>query len=173
MSDLPPSAQQRQKNSDPIKDEWETPQELWDNLNAIFKFDLDAASSFKNHKTPIYFTKEMDSLEMPWSISESAVWCNPPFSLKKLFVQKAALEAEKGLTIVMILPATVDVGWFHKYVMTSASEIYFFRGRVQYDSPLEEEKHGCTFPSMLIVWRPNSNGIQVKSMSVTGEIYDG
>ena len=40
------------------KDYWETPQSLFDELNAEFNFTLDAAASDTNHKCKRYFTKK-------------------------------------------------------------------------------------------------------------------
>ena len=37
---------------------WETPQELFDQLDAEFHFTLDAASSATNHKCQKYYTAE-------------------------------------------------------------------------------------------------------------------
>lgn len=41
------------------KDYWETPQSLFDELNAEFNFTLDAAASDANHKCERYFTKKI------------------------------------------------------------------------------------------------------------------
>lgn len=41
------------------KDYWETPQSLFDELNAEFNFTLDAAASDANRKCKRYFTKKI------------------------------------------------------------------------------------------------------------------
>lgn len=41
------------------KDYWETPQSLFDELNAESNFTLDAAASDANHKCEKYFTKRI------------------------------------------------------------------------------------------------------------------
>jgi hypothetical protein len=46
--------------------EWATPREFFDELNAQFKFTLDAAASKKNHKCRHYFTKKQDGLKQDW-----------------------------------------------------------------------------------------------------------
>ncbi len=48
------------------KDDWCTPQDLFNKLNAEFHFDLDAAASDINTKCPRYFTKETDGLQNSW-----------------------------------------------------------------------------------------------------------
>lgn len=49
-------------------DEWETPQDLFDKLNSIFCFTLDACADEKNHKCEKYFTKEQDGLKQSWGV---------------------------------------------------------------------------------------------------------
>lgn len=41
-------------------DQWATPKDFFDALNAEFHFDLDPCADEENHKTPDYFTKEQD-----------------------------------------------------------------------------------------------------------------
>ena len=57
-------------------DYWETPQELYNNLNKVFNFEFDPCSSHKNHKCAKYLTKEEDGLITPW---EGKVFMNPPY----------------------------------------------------------------------------------------------
>ena len=46
--------------------EWETPKNLFDELNSVFKFTLDAAATDENHKCDKYFTQENDALIQSW-----------------------------------------------------------------------------------------------------------
>lgn len=48
------------------KDDWETPQFLFDELNTEFHFTLDPCASDNNHKCIRYFTKENDGLSQFW-----------------------------------------------------------------------------------------------------------
>lgn len=59
------------------KDYWETPQSLFDELNAEFNFTLDAAASDANHKCERYFTKKDNGLLQDWQ--GETVFCNPPY----------------------------------------------------------------------------------------------
>ena len=47
-------------------DEWETPQDLFDDMDAEFHFTLDAAASDENHKCEKYYTIADDALNKPW-----------------------------------------------------------------------------------------------------------
>ena len=73
--------------------EWTTPRDLFDELDAEFRFDLDAASTHENALCERHWTMAEDGLEMPW---EGHVWCNPPYGrgIGK-WVRKAA-ESNRG-----------------------------------------------------------------------------
>lgn len=58
-------------------DQWETPQDFFEELDREFHFDLDPCADETNHKTPEYFTKEQDGLLQDWS--GRRVFCNPPY----------------------------------------------------------------------------------------------
>lgn len=47
-------------------DEYETPQNIYDDLNAEFHFTLDPCATDMNHKCPKYFTEEQDGLKLNW-----------------------------------------------------------------------------------------------------------
>lgn len=48
------------------KDDWGTPQELYDALNKEFGFTLDACADENNYKCANYYTAETDGLKMDW-----------------------------------------------------------------------------------------------------------
>lgn len=47
-------------------DEWSTPQDFYDHLDAEFHFNLDPCADEYNHKCEKYFTKEQDGLLQNW-----------------------------------------------------------------------------------------------------------
>ncbi|MEO2336310.1 DNA N-6-adenine-methyltransferase [Bifidobacterium longum] len=59
------------------KDDWETPQKLFDQLNEEFHFTLDAASSDQNAKCEHHYTASNSGLEHSWE--GETVFCNPPY----------------------------------------------------------------------------------------------
>ena len=74
-------------------DLWETPQDLFDRLDAEFGFDLDACALPQNAKCERYYTPEQDGLFQPW---DGVVWCNPPYGRDiGKWVQKAYEENKK------------------------------------------------------------------------------
>lgn len=58
-------------------DEWETPQDLFNQLDGEFHFTLDVCATPQNTKCVKYFTKEQDGLTQDWR--GETVWCNPPY----------------------------------------------------------------------------------------------
>jgi len=48
------------------RDDWETPQALFDKLDAVYHFDLDPASTDANAKCERHYTIEQDGLKQPW-----------------------------------------------------------------------------------------------------------
>ena len=60
-------------------DNWETPPEVFKDLDNEFKFTLDPCASKENHKCDKYFTKEENGLLQDWGaarILQSAIWPN-------------------------------------------------------------------------------------------------
>lgn len=98
-------------------DERGTPQKFFAELDAEFHFDLDAAASEHNHKCELYYGKggiEYDAIEADWG--GLTVFLNPPYSACGAFVAKAREEANKGATVVMLLPVRSDTRYWHDYI---------------------------------------------------------
>jgi phage N-6-adenine-methyltransferase len=57
--------------------EWETPQELFNSLNAEFGFTLDPCSTPKNAKCAKFYTIDNDGLSKDWQ--GEIVFMNPPY----------------------------------------------------------------------------------------------
>lgn len=134
-------------------DEWETPQDLFDSLDALYRFDLDVCATNENAKCRTWYTKEMDGLLQHWFLEGRAAWMNPPYGRSiGAWMEKAYRESNKGMTVVCLLPARTDTAWFHDWVAEKA-EVTFLRGRLKFG--------GCTnsapFPSMIAVYRPSIN----------------
>ena len=47
-------------------DQWETPQDFFDQLDREFHFTLDPCADEMNHKCDRYFTKDQDGLQQDW-----------------------------------------------------------------------------------------------------------
>ena len=150
-------------------DEWSTPQELFDALDEEFRFLCDAAASDENHKALFWFTASDDALSFSWSDRFKVIlgiewpptfWLNCPYSKCRQFVAKAAEEAAKGCTVVMLLPARTDTGYFHQFIWDAEQhrprpgvEVRFLKGRLKFGN----SQNSAPFPSMVVVFRPVSS----------------
>jgi len=72
-------------------------------------------------------------------------YCNPPFSNKRPFIEKACQEAKKGKLIVMLLPADFSTQWFVDAVWKCNATVVFIAG-----ARLHSKK--AIFPSMLLIF---------------------
>jgi site-specific DNA-methyltransferase (adenine-specific) len=137
-------------------DEWATPQEFFDVLDAEFGFALDAAASRDNHKCRVWYGGAIDALTLEaWASVPCSVWLNPPYSRCREFIAKAADESRKGLTVVALVPARTDTRWFHEHVWKGLEprhgvEVRFVKGRLRFG----DGKNSAPFPSVVIVFRP-------------------
>ena len=131
--------------------EWETPPELFAELDKRYHFTLDVAATAENALCERYYTQETDGLSQPW-VTVGAVWCNPPYGRDIIkWVRKAYYESRGGQTIVMLIPARVDTQWFHEYVYHKA-ELIFLRGRLRYGINGVPAKNLAAFPAMIVVY---------------------
>ena len=94
---------------------WETPQELFDILNAEFHFTVDVCATKDNAKCEKFFTPEMDGLKQEWT---GVCWCNPPYGRGIGKWMKKAAEA--SAIVVCLVPARTDTKWFHDWVLNRA-----------------------------------------------------
>ena len=107
-------------------DNWATPKEFYDKLNAEFAFDFDPCPLCKTEITP-----DKDGLLIEWGQRN---FINPPYSrsLKEAFVKKAIEESKKGKLCVMLLPVSTSTKLFHEAIQPNAKEIRFVKGRIKF-----------------------------------------
>lgn len=128
-------------------DEWPTPQELFNRLDAEFHFDLDPCATPNNAKCAKYYTADDDGLKKSWGGYK--VFCNPPYSKISQWVRKCYEESLKPNTVVVLLiPSRTDTKWFHDYIY-HRSEVRFVKGRIKFGSA----KNNAPFPSMVVIFR--------------------
>jgi site-specific DNA-methyltransferase (adenine-specific) len=105
----------------PARDDWQTPQEIYQKLDNEFQFDFD----------PCPLLNDFDGLTIDWQQSN---FINPPYSLKlkQAFVLKAIEESKKGKLCVMLLPVSTSTKLFHKYILPNAQDIRFIEKRIRF-----------------------------------------
>lgn len=150
------------------RDDWETPQGLFDELNREFRFTLDAAASFETRKCERYLTEEEDALKA--DIFDQVVWCNPPYGKGLLgWVGAFVTWSLNGCTVVTLLPASTDTEWFEA-AYHWADEMRLLTGRVQFVGTTSSNPGG----SAVFVFRPHPPRIvYAESAATEGKITVG
>lgn len=105
-------------------DLWATPPEVFEALDKEFCFGFDVCAEEETAKCSDYWTTEDDALSKDWAedakcripgaglIEMGALWCNPPYSNIKPWVEKAIEAQLKGRMTVMLVMCDPSVKWF-------------------------------------------------------------
>lgn len=134
--------------------EWATPQDLFDRLNAEFRFTLDVCATPENAKCARYFTREQDGIGQSWA--GERVWCNPPYGREiGAWVERCVSATPDEFfqshgapsLAVMLLPARTDTRWWHDFVIPYG-KVEFIRGRLKFGG----HKNSAPFPSAVVVF---------------------
>lgn len=132
-------------------EEWETPQYVFDALNAEFDFQLDVCATEENKKCARYFDKPADGLKQEWSPYHC--FMNPPYGKEiGLWMRRAYEQSLTGGIVVCLVHARTDTRWWHDWAM-KASEIRFVKGRLKFG----DGKQSAPFPSCIVVFRELTN----------------
>ena len=141
------------------KDDWSTPQWLFDKLNSVFHFTLDVCANQQNRKCSDWFGQHdgyfINGLTEEWS--GQMCFMNPPYGREiGKWAEKAWLESCKDNTVVVgLLPARTDTKWFHKYIARENIVMGIIKGRVSFGSYNGDgyKESPAPFPSMIFLWR--------------------
>jgi site-specific DNA-methyltransferase (adenine-specific) len=109
---------------------WETPPEIFERFHSVFGFTLDVCALPHNAKHQRFFTPDEDGLQQTWA--PHVCWMNPPYGRGiAAWLAKARAEAEKGATVVALLPDDQSTRWFHDHVHRIA-DVWPLDGRVKF-----------------------------------------
>ena len=144
-------------------DEWATPDRFFSVLDAEFEFDLDAAASAETAKCPVWYGGDIDALALKsWGSRPMSVFLNPPYSRCREFMAKASEQAQRGHTVVCLVPSRTDTRWWWDYVWSGETrswrpgvEVRFVSGRLKFG----DGKNSAPFPSVVVIFRPLHKGI--------------
>ncbi|WP_082556019.1 DNA N-6-adenine-methyltransferase [Aeromicrobium sp. Root472D3] len=141
-------------------DNWPTPQDFYDRLDAEFNFALDVCSSKANHKAPVFYALDHDNpnfrdgLAGDWAADAAGqtIWCNPPYGRGIRAWMEAALHAAQtgGATVVCLVPVRADSAWWHDLVLSTGAEVRYVRGRLKFG----DAKNSAAFSSAVVIYRP-------------------
>lgn len=157
------------RGANPAVDDRATSPEVFGPLEERFRFSIDVAASAANSKCERFYSIEEDGLSKDWT--GERVWCNPPYSDIRPWVEKAwrewghdpATGRQKGAElIVMLLPANrTEQRWWQETVELQRRwpwmrfSIEFLPGRLRFIAPgadgigpNERPPFGC----VLLIW---------------------
>lgn len=115
---------------------WRTPRSLFDPLHDEYGFTMDGASEPENG-----LLAKASTADAPLSWEGERVFCNPPWSNIRPFVELAAT-AEVA---VLLVPARTNARWFH-HALGLGAEVRYFPGRVKFERPDGSEGPGHSSP---------------------------
>lgn len=147
-----------------LDDRFRTPTWLFETLDAEHHFRLDAAAEKEVALCENFYTPKQDALRQDWA-KFGSVFCNPPFNWRQLhrWVVKGFREAQKGATVVMLLPYFKSYSWF-RYVVIPFGEIRQIQGMVVYQG-YGNQRGKCagnkgrnSFDSVVVIFRKDQQG---------------
>lgn len=111
---------------------WRTPPPLFDYLDKLYHFEVDAAADESNHLCEEWYgpggSREDGLSWEPWG---GPAWCNPPYGKGlDLWVEKMI---SSDHLVVALLPNFTESRWF--YLLQSKAWLWFLKGRVPFIDP--------------------------------------
>lgn len=142
-------------------DDRETDDAYFRTLDAKYHFDLDVAAAAHNAKCERYFTRAQNGLAQSWA--GASVWCNPPYSDLRPWVQKAWQECESTKGIVMLLPANrCEQPWWQDLIepvrdgrASPTVTTQFVAGRIRFWDASTGRRPSPPFGCLLLIWGHN------------------
>ncbi len=146
------------------KDNWQTPPDLFLELDQEFNFTLDAAADASNHFCDRWLGPGSDISEdaLTWKGEDETIFCNPPYSNIAEFVKWADSLSLNTLTtkVVMLIPSRTDTKYWHAHIWDREKhqphpnvQVRFIKGRVKFIDPFNPEgRNSAPFPSVIVVF---------------------
>lgn len=148
------------------RDDWGTPDWIYNWLDDIYAFNIDLAANASNKKTAEYLGPGSPLLENALAVKDwnevskyftIRGFLNPPFKSTFPDGKKATMadwlercynSTRTDGIIVALVPANVETEWWHEWVLQKAYSYRILRGRVNFDG----SRGGSTFPSAVVVY---------------------
>lgn len=134
------------------RDRWRTPQKVFEWLDRNYQFDYDTACTTDNALAkPVWHGRsDCDALQSVWA---GTVYCNPPYSDISPWVEKAICSAERGATVVMLIPSP-NGETYHAKALRHAKRLILINGRIAFINADGKPVSGNNRGSCIYVFAP-------------------
>lgn len=123
------------------RDEWQTPQWLFDTIAPQYRFNFDCCASKEDTKCHMWHNDFLNKL-----ICKDAIcWMNPPFSKAAEMFEHFFKVVKKGVCIYRC--DNMETKIWQDIILENANWIFIPKGRISYEGM---EGKGSRFPSALI-----------------------
>lgn len=129
------------KGNIPLRDMWQTPQDLWDQLDKQYNFIYDCCADENNTKCNLFSS----NFETEYIFIKGVAWMNPPFSIAWRMFEHFFKIVTKGVAIYRC--DNFETGLWQKVIFSHADWIFIPNKRISYDGL---DGDGARFPSALI-----------------------
>lgn len=123
------------------RDDWQTPQWLFDKLHSQYTFIFDCCATRENSKCAMY-SPNFKVIEKDLGYT---FWMNPPFSLAREMFEHFFKVVEKGISIYRC--DNMETKLWQEVILKNADWVFIPQGRISYEG---KEGTGSRFPSALI-----------------------
>jgi site-specific DNA-methyltransferase (adenine-specific) len=124
------------------RDDWESPQELWNKLNEQYKFTFDCCALAHNTKCVSW---SWDFIKCCYPNEDHIYWMNPPFSKSFEMFEHFFKVVSSGVAIYRC--DNIETKVWQDIILKNADWIFIPKGRICYEG---HEGKGSRFPSALI-----------------------
>jgi phage N-6-adenine-methyltransferase len=121
-----------------VDDRGTTP-EMFAVLNTRFRFTIDVAAAAHNARCERFFDRHSDGLAQSWA--GERVWCNPPYSSIRPWVEKAWAETSCPLAVLLLPANRTEQRWWQDHIEPhrdrpgSVLRVEFLPGRIRFIRP--------------------------------------
>lgn len=126
------------KGNVPDRDDWETPQWLYDILHTQYQFNTDCCSSMENKKC-VYYHEDFLNTYTPLG----RCWMNPPFSKASDMIKHFFKVVRRGVVIYRCDNMETKI-W--QFILNNADWVHIFDKRINYEG---KAGNGAVFGSAL------------------------
>jgi hypothetical protein len=127
------------------RDDWETPQWLFEDLNEQYRFTFDCCAHSLNWKCQTW----SNNFLMSRGLENDVCWMNPPFSKASKMFSHFFKVVTRGVAIYRC--DNLETKVWQDVIFKGADWVFIPKGRIAYQyNPSLRDGKGCRFPSALI-----------------------